>query len=366
VLSYRRGNNLVSKNIIIDAKITGITYTPLLCKDLPLYDEVDFVSALNSQTAFLLKVNENTVAVSRWVSPKRTRTYPYARVYNTLAFSGKKITIIPFMKDEGTDGDRDFIQWDTISLMSLLDVNVIIAYYYDAKKNNRYANKITEQLFDAGFIKNQIYELLSYQSSALHWNIRQIDSLKNTARISKQHYDKITQQTGVTMHSENTINRRIATLEKNKNNFMRISRDYSKSAQMREIQTIQPKEHITDGIKGQINITNYLGGTYYLTSDEAVVDGENVYIIEGKHTRSGKMPSLDDIKDGLLKMILYTNLKDVTIDKKHYNPVPILKLTRGDACRESEPVHCTKNQFSITLAEEARLNKFKLLLPRSE
>ena len=69
---------------------------------------------------FLLKIDENVVAVSWWVSPKRTRSYPYTRVYDSLGFSGKKVTVIPIIKDEGFDGDRDFLQWDTVSLMSLL------------------------------------------------------------------------------------------------------------------------------------------------------------------------------------------------------------------------------------------------------
>lgn len=71
---------------------------------------------------FILQIDaENRFAVSRWVSLKRTRLYPYPRVYDSLGFAGKKVTIIPIVKDEGKDGDRDFLQWDTVSLMSLHD-----------------------------------------------------------------------------------------------------------------------------------------------------------------------------------------------------------------------------------------------------
>lgn len=31
-------------------------------------------------------------------SPKRTRSYPYALVYGSLGFSGKRVTIIPLVK----------------------------------------------------------------------------------------------------------------------------------------------------------------------------------------------------------------------------------------------------------------------------
>ncbi len=39
------------------------------------------------------------------------------------------------------------------------------------------------------------------------------------------------------------------------------------------------------------------------------------------------MPNNGDIKGGLLKMILYTNLKEVKIDGVEYKPVPVIKLT---------------------------------------
>jgi hypothetical protein len=63
-----------------------------------------------------VKNGDNAFAASKWVSPKRTCSYPYEKVYNTLNFS-KKITVIPIVKDEGFDGDRDFLQWDTVYLI---------------------------------------------------------------------------------------------------------------------------------------------------------------------------------------------------------------------------------------------------------
>ncbi|MEM4247619.1 MAG: hypothetical protein QXF14_04885, partial [Candidatus Woesearchaeota archaeon] len=69
---------------------------------------------------------KHSLGISKGVWPKRARSYPYERVYNTLNIS-KKITVIPIVKNEGAAGDSDFIQWDTVSLMSLLDVYVIFA-----------------------------------------------------------------------------------------------------------------------------------------------------------------------------------------------------------------------------------------------
>ena len=143
------------------AKIKGIKYTPILCRELQIFDSKDIEKAISSCASFILKINkEKQIAISWWVSAKRTRSYPYARVYDTLGFSGKKITIIPVFKDEGKEGDRDFLQWDTISLMSLLGVYVIVAYYKDAERSKRYRHKITSQRFDIDYIKKQIKNIL--------------------------------------------------------------------------------------------------------------------------------------------------------------------------------------------------------------
>jgi len=138
----------------LSAKIKGIKYKPFLCRDLEIFEFNNLEKALASSASFILKINkENKVAISWWVSAKLTRSYPYARVYDTLGFSGKKITIIPIVKDEGKEGDRDFLQWDTVSLMSLLGIYVIIAYYSEAEPSKRYKNKITNQRFDTNYLK---------------------------------------------------------------------------------------------------------------------------------------------------------------------------------------------------------------------
>lgn len=131
------------------AEIEGINYTPFLCRRLREYPLLKLEEALRKDSVFILNMDKNhKVAISWWVSPKRTRSYPYARVYDSLAFQGKRVTVIPVLKDEGKEGDRDFLQWDTISLMSLLGVYVIISYYKDAQRNPRFKNKITNQRFD--------------------------------------------------------------------------------------------------------------------------------------------------------------------------------------------------------------------------
>ncbi|OYT63971.1 hypothetical protein B6U67_01345 [Methanosarcinales archaeon ex4484_138] len=342
------------------AEIKGLKYTPFLCRELNIFDFDELDRAFSTDATFILEINKNQLAVSWWVSPKRTRSYPYTRVYDSLGFSGKKATIIPIVKDEGKKGDRDFLQWDTVSLMSLLGVYVIISYYTDAKRSSRYRHKITDQRFDLDHIKGEIQKLLSYQSDALHWNLSQIDNVGKLGQKSLKSYSDISNRLSVEMHSYKSAERRINKILNGKEIFMELSRDLAEKAQKRESITSQPKEHLT-GDKAKLTIKNYLGGYYYLTCDEVEIHGENLYLIEGKHTKTNNLPSLGDIKDGLLKMMLFTNLEDVKIGDVNYNPVPILKLTTGDDF-EIRSLNNSRSEVLDTLKKEAETNGFRIVI----
>ena len=343
----------------ISANITGINYTPLLCRELKEYQIKDFEVALSKDSVFVLRMDSTQqIAVSWWVSAKRTRSYPYARVYDTLGFSGKRVTIIPIFKDEGKEGDRDFLQWDTISLMSLLGVNVIISYYIVAEQSPRYKNKITNQRFDIEQIKKELKRLLFYQSDALHWNLEQIEKAGEIGRKALVSYSKISAKLEVEMHSGKSAQGRVDELLKGKDNFMKLSRELSQKAQKRESVTEQPKEALS-GEKAVLTIRNYLGGCYFFTADEARIQGKDVLLIEGKHSKSGSLPSLEDIKDGLIKMVLFANLKEVKIGENKYNSQAILKLTTG---KGFNLLKLNKRQIDIynLLSREAETNGFKI------
>jgi len=341
------------------AKITGITYKPLLCRELKTYSISDLHSALSQDGSFILSLDEKKhLALSWWVSAKRTRSYPYARVYDTLSFEGKKVTIIPIMKDEGKEGDRDFLQWDTISLMSLLGIYVIIGYYTDAEKSQRYVHKITNQRFDIQYIKEEIKNILSYQSDALHWNLNQIEKIEEIAIAALTSYERISKNLGVEMHSKKSAERRVNEIIKGKETFMHLSRELAKQAQDRESITKQPKERLL-GLKATLTIKNYLGGYYFFTCDEVRIENETIYLIEGKHSKQSLIPSLEDIKNGLLKMILFTNLKEVKIDDLEYNPIPVLKLT-SDIEFSRNNLKESQVDYLRKLKREAKENNFRV------
>lgn len=360
----------------IYAEIEGIEYKIRMPNELKEFDILDF-DINNMPSCCKIKGDKFNFAISKWVSPKRTRSYPFERVYNTLSVS-KKFTVIPIIKDEGLNGDRDFVQWDTISLMSLLDVYVIFSYYQKAEKHPTTENKVTNQKFDNEYVLSKIEEIGNYHSSALHWNLKEIkDCLPILVDKVKQNYSLISKQFNVEFHSIKGIDKFKKQFEVGFNNFMETSRNKAKGAQHREHLTVQPKEVLSTATKATITIKNYLGGLYYLTTDEIVIDGKKLFLIEGKHSSNSKLPSIGDIKDGLLKMILYCNLTNILIENTSYAVVPTLKLTSSHLYGKitTSDLEDTKhlfyknnafneNQIELTqkLFEESLSNNFEIII----
>ena len=180
----------------IVGKITGIKYQVLFTEVLKEVKIKNF-DINEMPSSCLLKSNKHTFAISKWVSPKRTRSYPFERVYNTLHIS-RKITVIPVVKDEGAKGDRDFIQWDTVSLMSLLDVFVIFAYYDNAEKADDYPIKTEIQrrspVGSRKWAKNDFFQDVYMR----------IDAIKDAQRNQTMHVESIYTEDEASLIFKNT------------------------------------------------------------------------------------------------------------------------------------------------------------------
>jgi len=348
----------------VTARVAGIEYAPVLCRELPLYPMDQLEEAFSQESAFLLKTNsKRQLAISHWVSPKRTRSYPYARVYDTLNYDGKRVAIIPVMKDEGLGGDRDYIQYDTLTLMGLLGVYVIISYYKDAERSQRYPSKITAQRFDFVHIQRELERLENYQSDALHWNMQQVEQISEVAQRAIEAYRQITLRLGVELHSFERALKRLEILKKNRQSFIEHSRMLAREAQERETQTIQPKENL-HAQKATLTIENFLGGVYYFTCDEVYTRANQIFLVEAKHSQSQLLPALEDIKDGLLRMVFLTNLKEVTVDRQSFEPIAVLRLTSG---KPFVIEHLTTSQWETLrlLEKEAENNDFYVIINKT-
>lgn len=66
--------------------IKNVSYHPRLIQKLKSYNFEQF--DINISDSFgLIKIEDKNIAYSKWVSPKRTRSYPFARMYNVYSQS---------------------------------------------------------------------------------------------------------------------------------------------------------------------------------------------------------------------------------------------------------------------------------------
>lgn len=341
----------------IVATVKGISYRATMCKAFERFP-VSLLSQGLEFPVFLCDLGDaQEMAISCWVSPKRTRSYPFSRVYDTLGFTGRKVTVIPIVKDEGHDGDRDYLQWDTVALMGLLGVYVIPAYYLTAEKNEKYQNKITNQKFCVSFVEEQLIKLKFYHSSALHWNLEQLDRLPEIGTLAVNSYKSISSSLNVRLHSTDGMTTRFELATSDRKKFLEECRNRSKAAQLRETGTVQPKE-MFDGNKGIITIEDAVGGLYPLTCDHVEITNTNVLkLMESKHAEKKALPALDDIKDGLLKIALFSNLTSAKVGDTAYSCKPVLRLSCGSA---ETKLSATQANSLHKLQIEAQLNQFEL------
>ena len=213
----------------ISGEVEKIIYKQFVNDSLPEAKLENF-DINKSAGAFLLSNENEKIAASRWISPKRTRSYPYERVYDTLAFSGKKVTIIPVVKDEGLGGERDFLQWDTISLLGLLDVHVVLAYYNDATKNAKRADQIAEQKLDNNYVSARLNEVFNFNGTAREWNEREAKQLGSVFEKAKLAYRKISVNTKTYLHDETALNE-IIKFAQTPQKFVEFSRLKAQQAQ---------------------------------------------------------------------------------------------------------------------------------------
>ncbi|MCX7948342.1 MAG: hypothetical protein N2504_07140 [candidate division WOR-3 bacterium] len=227
------------------------------------------------------------------------------------------------IKDEGKAGDRDFLQWDTVAMLSLLGVHTIPAYYCWAESMGE---KLTKQRFEYEYISGKLEELASYKHDALHWNL----------------------------HRERGIEEYLEEINKNLENFISRSRYRAKKAQGRETK------------KAPIDVCNYLGGVYHFTVDEVEFKDDHIYLIECKHSKGGVLPSVDDVKDGLLKVMLYKSIDRLELDGRPVSFKIALKLTSLKNKGSLKEAILTlrserKRDFYYKLLEESQKNQFEVL-----
>ena len=318
--------------------IRDATYTPYLNPNkFSEYNISQFdVNQAQAYGLINLGVSGNNLAFSKWVTPKRTRSYPFARIYNTYHLNTKKVTIIPIIKDEGAGTqNNDRINYITFSWMNLLNIYIVLAWYEDAERKPNATDRITNQILNAESVREKLLEVSRYQMTALHWNTTHFEKDFESIYLNAvDGYKKISKEKNVAVHSPKN---HLQTLENfkvddrfNLISFKEATLPSSYKAAHRESLTTHILESLEENTKGVFHISNYLGGQYHLTADEVYWENDQLIVQESKNNSKGKLPSENDIKDGLFKLILFANMERVTVDNQtNIEFVTRLKLT-GD------------------------------------
>lgn len=292
--------------------------------NLPLYDWKEF-DINRARSACKVRLPDGTeIALSKWTGPKRTRTYPLAKIYDTYSHGGKIVTVIPIIKDEGKgerkhDTNLDRVNFITLSWMNLMNIYVVLAWYDKACKKDNY--RITAQQLNNDYVRAQIEAIAEYKMDAHHWNLNHfVENFIPIYERALQAYACLSQQLGVALHSDEG-HRRFLEAVRDANDpqcldlkkYAELSLSTSERAALREAETQHRQERPQgESAKGFFEIRNYLGGTYYLTADEVLFESKTSIIIqESKNSTRHALPSLNDIKDGLFKLLLYSQLQEL-------------------------------------------------------
>ena len=364
---------------IIDGVLSDDRYRHYWKKALIELDIIDAQNSKNKKNIFLYRHDDDLAVISVWTSPKRTKTNPLPRVFSTLGHSGKKITIIPVLKEEGVSGEQNLIHANTVYWMSSLGVYVIIGYYTKAilgtvgkqssnakegKPSNEGKPKFADQVLNLNDIRRQINLIMTGNSDVNIWNSRQIQQIPKLLQKSIETYEEMGIKHNVPLKKQ--------ALEKKKKKaqvwgmdirimFDDFTRDEI-AAQNRETKTDHKHEDIPEdyGGKGKFNIQCRESEILYLTADAVSIDEDSkvITITEAKNTTKKDFPSDDDIRDDLMKLMLFKKSK-FTIKGEKYE-----KKLR--CCLKGKGTSKAFEEKFVELIRECNVNEIELRFNNKE
>ena len=234
----------ISENTI-EGKIGNQSYQFKIDSKL---SSMDFVEAMRKpRKVFKSKFLNKEVAVSVWTTPKRSKTYPLGRVYDTLSYDGIKITIIPVMVDYGKNGERGRIQPNTVDWMTSIGVYMILGVYVDAEKgkvgrlakNAGIKTKSSEgkpkfakgQRFDLKYLQKQIEKIIENKPNIKKWNENQLTTIPNLLENGITHYKRLGKKLDVPLSDFSRLEKKVGIWKNDLEQFRADQEDLSKGAQ---------------------------------------------------------------------------------------------------------------------------------------
>ena len=328
--------------------IGSMTYSPSrsIVKEGEKFEVVKFeaFSTNSSRTTCVIEFSKNQhVAVTKWVSPKRTRSYPFSRLYEIYHMGTKRVALIPIIKDEGkgegkNKSNNDRINFTTLSWMNLMNVYVILCWYDSAEAKS--STRITNQRLNDEHVRTELQKINDYQFDAHHWNQRHFE--EDFIHVLDQaiaSYQRIGAELGVEMHDVRGHQRfRESVIDDRVPGGARLSLDKIRATSVRASTAARNREslvqHVDEDLsdeseKAVFDLRNRLGGIYPITCDEVFVNESSqvVLIRESKNSSKDSLPSKDDIYDGLFKLLLFRHVLTLQKSNVTYAVSVELRLT---------------------------------------
>ena len=330
---------------------TFVKHRYCLKKKLSL-EEIPFRDAMrNGKKSFLSEFRKEKVAISVWTTPKRTKTPPWGRLYNTLPHEGKKITIIPVQASYGRYGDANIIQPSTFSwITAIADIYVIVGMFTnaDAKgKNAPSANAKTEKKstegktvftmfkYDLDDIENQINQIISKNPEIQDWNNDQLKKIPTLLERATVINKELGAKLSVEVQNFRALEGKIQSWKQNFSKYLSDKDKESISAQNREFKSEQKLEKVP-GKKGKIDIDVPGFPELHLTADSMEIDTTRkiIQLLEGKNTQR-KLNHIEMVLEQHVKLMLFFNT-DFMINNDEYDKELISYLTGNGTATKAE------------------------------
>ncbi|MHA1380565.1 MAG: hypothetical protein ACTSRG_19535 [Candidatus Helarchaeota archaeon] len=280
-------------------------------------DEINLKSFKKSrpkESYWRLKLNNYVYDIIKFTTPKRTRSFPFARVFDILFSNNRKIAMIPIAKDEREQ--VDFLGLETVAILNAFQVYVIISYYNDSEmKIYKGIVKPTNQSLDFEYCAEQLIEIDKNDYGVIEWNQKQVKNYANILKKAEESYKEIEIKLKMkknTLPSVRNIPNHLKRIEEEGFEEYLKWRDRNKRvSQKSELSTIQPKEDVIQkhsGIPLDISFQDNLGFKYPLqfhtAPDETWFIENNIFFIEKKRNKSKP-----NIVESVFRDIIYKNLK---------------------------------------------------------
>lgn len=107
-------------------------------------------------------------------------------------------------------------------------------------------------------------------------------------------------------------------------------------------------------------IENYLGGQYFFTIDDVFLRNNILYLCESKHSKNALLPSSDDVKDALLKLMLYNNIDSIKECEKFKIILRLTSTLKDSIILPNDNLANFLDKNNFTSAQKEMLNALNL------